>query len=232
MAAYSGQTFPVVWGYKTYPGTITLQTAVSITNFKINTTQATTNYRTYLDGIRFREGNTDGSGYFVIGTSTTTYAAGTYYTFQSVATAWYVIQNDSAAGFTFQVTAWHTIQNDSKSIYFEPYDFHTIQADSIEYRIGTLITAQEFNGTLQSSGTAPIVEPGTDTETNIMGIIWLLVFFLPAILLFAYLGKLGGTVGMVLMSVVSAMAFDMGIFIMIIGIISAVVIMLEADGGD
>ena len=65
-----------------------------------------------------------------------------------------------------------------------------------------------------------------------MGIIWLLVFFLPAILLFAYLGKLGGTVGIVLMSVVSAMAFDMGIFIMIIGIMSAVVIMLEADGGD
>lgn len=217
--------------FKTYAGG-TITNPITATNqFRFGFLQSNTYYKVLVNGIRSSSlyGTSDATGNLVFGSGSQ--SAGTY-TLMSGADAWHSIQSDSQIGFTFAVTTWHIIQNDSKSMYFDPYDFHTIQADSIEYRIGQLVHAQYFNGTIESSGLAPVIQPGSNTEGNVMGIIWLLIFFIPAIILFAYLGKLGGTLGLVIMSVISVMAFDMGIFIMIVGIISSVIIMVESDGGD
>lgn len=80
------------------------------------------------------------------------------------------------------------------------------------------------NGTLNSTGI--YVEPpsGENYDLNLGSLVWLLVFFIPVILLTVLFKDLGTMTGITIMSIAASFMFPMGIIVMIIGIASVVII--------
>jgi hypothetical protein len=89
-----------------------------------------------------------------------------------------------------------------------------------------------MQGYLSGTTGADYLPSGSSIKTNMLGIIWLLVFFLPAIILFIYLGKIGGALGIIMMSIISAFTFPMGYFILALGVGCGVMIMLSEPEGN